>query len=711
MERRWGDDADDERDESADSGDESAGDEAENDEAQAKFVEETRLEWSQLGARDAQIRDEAAAGVLDVAKRLGIDDLSSDDEPPGNTIGRVPLHWYEGYDHIGYDVAGEKVVPEPRLSALDLALAESEGGGWMVYDKLNGRNVTLTAREVETVKRLQGGAFGNSETEMYPDYVDYISSQIEPTSLYANQYEPKRRFVPSKWEAMRVKKLVLGLKSGRFLTRAALEAKKADDKDPDKLFRAYAESLWADNDEEEQRHKGPMHISAPRAQPPGHAESYNPPEEYLDEAQVGFVPRKHSSLRAVPAYEGYVKDRFERCLDLYLCPRAFKRRLNIDPESLVPQLPKPAELKPFPNQLSRVYPSDDASATPVAVSCSPDGQWLATVDDAAVVRIYEVATARCVHRRELGSAALPVAAASWNPQKQHHVLAVACGDGVHFVDCSTARGDDAAVTEALLGGVVREDEASDETVAEWTAFPAPTLKASKDAALADRLLAKLPSACVTVAWHHGGDYAVSVSPGGASAGQVAVHRLSRRESQAPLKRAGDKGGSAQTACFHPSKPFLLVATRTAVRLFHLTQQKLVKTLISGCKWISTIDVHPSGDHVLVGSCDRRVCWFDLDLGNNAYKTLKYHSKALRGVKFHKRYPLMASCADDGLVHIFHAMVYSDLMRSPLIVPVKKLDAHAPNRQNLGALAIDFHPTQPWLFSCGGDKQVRLYHAA
>jgi hypothetical protein len=63
MERRWGDDADDERDESADSGDESAGDEAENDEAQAKFVEETRLEWSQLGARDAQIRDEAAAGA------------------------------------------------------------------------------------------------------------------------------------------------------------------------------------------------------------------------------------------------------------------------------------------------------------------------------------------------------------------------------------------------------------------------------------------------------------------------------------------------------------------------------------------------------------------------------------------------------------------------------------------------------------------------
>lgn len=35
-----------------------------------------------------------------------MDDLSSDDENDGggNRIGRVPLHWYDGLDHIGYDV-------------------------------------------------------------------------------------------------------------------------------------------------------------------------------------------------------------------------------------------------------------------------------------------------------------------------------------------------------------------------------------------------------------------------------------------------------------------------------------------------------------------------------------------------------------------------------------------------------------------------------
>ncbi len=61
---------------------------------------------------------------------------------------------------------------------------------------------------------------------------------------------------------------------------------------------------------------------------------------------------------------------------------------------------------------------------------------------------------------------------------------------------------------------------------------------------------------------------------------------------------------------------------------------------------------------------RRVVWFDLDRGSMPFKTLKYHTKALRGVAFHRSYPLMATCSDDASVHVFHAAVYSDLMRDP-----------------------------------------------
>merc|ERR1719199_283074 len=108
-----------------------------------------------------------------------------------------------------------------------------------------------------------------------------------------------------------------------------------------------------------------MHVPAPKMLPPGHAESYNPPDEYLmtpeeekkwrsmdpDERPQNFIPQKHANMRSVTCYEAGIKERFERCLDLYLCPRVMKRKLNIDPESLVPKLPKPRELRPFPTTL------------------------------------------------------------------------------------------------------------------------------------------------------------------------------------------------------------------------------------------------------------------------------------------------------------------------------------------------------------------------
>ena len=111
--------------------------------------------------------------------------------------------------------------------------------------------------------------------------------------------------------------------------------------------------------------------------------------------------------------------------------------------------------------------------------------------------------------------------------------------------------------------------------------------------------------------------------------------------------------------------------------------------------------------MIVGSLDRRAVWFDLDLSATPYKTLKYHERALRSVCFHNRYPLMASASDDGAVHVFHSMVYSDLMRNPLLVPVKILRGHGIVKK-FGVLTCRFHPTQPWLFTGGADGRIFLY---
>lgn len=123
--------------------------------------------------------------------------------------------------------------------------------------------------------------------------------------------------------------------------------------------------LWAQEDPNAVLGRHKMHVPAPKLALPGHAESYNPPPEYLPSeeevglAQVGFVPglgpsspaplcpqslaweqqepserklnflpRKFPSLRAVPAYSRFIHERFERCLDLYLCPRQRKMRVH-----------------------------------------------------------------------------------------------------------------------------------------------------------------------------------------------------------------------------------------------------------------------------------------------------------------------------------------------------------------------------------------------
>jgi ribosome biogenesis protein ERB1 len=150
--------------------------------------------------------------------------------------------------------------------------------------------------------------------------------------------------------------------------------------------------------------------------------------------------------------------------------------------------------------------------------------------------------------------------------------------------------------------------------------------------------------------------------------EVLIHQLSRAALQQPNGKT--KGGKTQLACFHPQKSFLLVATREHVRVYHLVKQVMVKRLVSGCCHISWMDVHVSGNHVMLGLLDRQLVWFDLNLASTPYKTLKYHKRALHSVGFNLRYPLIASGSENGSVHVFHSMVYSDLMRNPLIVPVK-----------------------------------------
>ena len=101
---------------------------------------------------------------------------------------------------------------------------------------------------------------------------------------------------------------------------------------------------------------------------------------------------------------------------------------------------------------------------------------------------------------------------------------------------------------------------------------------------------------------------------------------------------------------------------------------------------------------------------DLDLSARPYKTLRFHEKAIRSVRFHpaiNRYPLFADGSDDGSIQIFHGQVTSDMMSNAQIVPLKVLRGHKITG-GLGVMDLDWHPQHPWLVSAGGDGTCRLW---
>ena len=77
-----------------------------------------------------------------------------------------------------------------------------------------------------------------------------------------------------------------------------------------------------------------------------------------------------------------------------------------------------------------------------------------------------------------------------------------------------------------------------------------------------------------------------------------MHQLSKRATQNPFRK---NKGKVVKAAFHPSKPFFFVATQNSVRIYNLAKQELAKKLISGAAVITSLAVHPSGDHVIIGS--------------------------------------------------------------------------------------------------------------
>lgn len=658
-----------------------------------------------------------------------VDDGSSDDsedDAPRNRIGNVPLEWYKDEEHVGYDVAGERIMRTISTSEID-ALLESKDNpdAWRtIKDQKNQREIVLTDTDLEIIRRIRARMYPSAATDTL-EMVEFENpeAKIHPVT---KAHPPKRRFLPSKWEGMKIKRLVALLREGKIRPPPPPAPEVWD--------------LWSD--EVERRKHAPPPLPAPKMALPGHGESYNPPSEYLfteeekkeweeqDEydRKISVIPQKHDSLRRVPGYKEFITDRFKRCLDLYLVPRALKQRMNVDPECLLPKLPSPKDLRPFPTHIAVAYEGHTGMVRIVAVESN--GRYIATGSSDETLRIWEVSTGRPLRVLTFASA---VTAVAWHPKRL--LLAVAAEEAVFFLDPGleipeVAKAEHAAAQEAdpteepfvtvasLLEfkevkakPTMADDPEENEEKSEGAKARAVRWRVvepeSQHFKLGCRLSIATDGDVRQLTWHAKGNYCAAVSPKAkAASNQCLIHALNQQKSMRPFAKI--KGGLVQSCAFHPTKPHFLVATMRNVRIYDLLAQRQLKLLISGAKWISSVSVHPSGDHVVVGSYDRRIVWWDLDFASKPYKTLQYHDRAVRCATFHPgKFPLLAACADDATVSILHAKVFSDLMQSPMIVPVKRLRDHMIN-QGLGVLSCAWHPLQPWLFTAGADGRVFLW---
>ncbi|KAK8196751.1 Ribosome biogenesis protein erb1 [Zalaria obscura] len=644
------------------------------------------------------------------------DSDDSDAPQTTNTIGNIPLEYYDAYPHIGYDINGKKIMRPAKGEALDALLDSIDiPEGWTgLTDPTTGKPLKLSKEELDVLRRVTRNEAPGDGYDPYPDYVEWFTHEQEIMPLSAAP-EPKRRFVPSKHEAKRVMKIVRAIKDGRIQPYRAPEEREDQD-DPDvKKF-----DIWAD---EVPRPDHIMNIPAPKLPPPGYAESYHPPPEYLpdnqerknweeadeEDREKDFLPTDHSALRKVPGYAQFIKEKFERCLDLYLAPRVRRSKLNIDPESLLPKLPSPDELRPFPTVCATLYRGHQGRVR--SVSVDPSGTFLASGGDDGTVRVWELLTGRQLWSTKLDSEEA-VSVVRWRPTKDALIIGAAAGETLYFIiplplcspDLETSG---RAILDAGFGYAANsasttvQEDIRKVPAATWTR---PETKQADQGVL---LSCTVRSPIKVIHWHRRGDYLSTTSPAGSSQA-IAIHTLSKHLTQHPFRRLK---GLAQSCSFHPSKPLFFVATRQSIRLYDLQAQKLEKELKPGARWISSIDVHPFGDNLLVGSYDRRLLWHDLDLQPTPYKTLRYHQKAIRAVRYHPnagQYPLFADASDDGTVQVFHGKVVGDSLENATIVPLKVLRGHKVTGE-LGVLDLEWHPREPWLVTAGADGTCRLWN--
>jgi len=132
---------------------------------------------------------------------------------------------------------------------------------------------------------------------------------------------------------------------------------------------------------------------------------------------------------------------------LYLCPRLLRKKVNVtDPTKLIPELPSPNDLKPFPTQVSIDFNFHKSAVR--AITISPNGMFLASGDEDGNLVIWNTRTTKIMRKYELPNKVIDCI--EWCPNASYCLLAVNNEEQVHFIAPELAAREVIDATKAIL---------------------------------------------------------------------------------------------------------------------------------------------------------------------------------------------------------------------------------------------------------------------
>lgn len=107
-------------------------------------------------------------------------DDTSDEEDIRNTVGNIPMQWYDEYKHIGYDWDAKKIIKPAKRDQLDDFLKRMEDPNFWrtVKDPQTGQDIILSEADIDLIKRI------NSQRIPDQNFDEYAVSLIQKLILF-----------------------------------------------------------------------------------------------------------------------------------------------------------------------------------------------------------------------------------------------------------------------------------------------------------------------------------------------------------------------------------------------------------------------------------------------------------------------------------------------------------------------------------------------